>query len=122
MYIFGQPVLRKQTEEVPTDYPNLNELIDNMFETMKRAEGVGLAAPQIGLPLRMFVVDLDVISDDMPEYKGFLHAYINPEIIEVSGEQKGTEGCLSVPDEYGIVTRPEVVRVRAQDRKWFSHF
>ena len=59
MYIFGQSVLRKQAEDIPTDYPNLQELIANMFETLKNAEGVGLAAPQVGLPIRVVVVDLD---------------------------------------------------------------
>ena len=82
MYIFGQPVLRKTAEEIDFEtYPNLKELIDNMFETLRRSEGVGLAAPQVGLPIRLFIIDLDVISDDEPEYKGYLHTFINPEII-----------------------------------------
>lgn len=85
MYIFGQPVLRKQTEDITPDYPGLKELISNMFETLKKAEGVGLAAPQVGLAIRLAVIDLDVISDENPEFKGFLHAYINPRILEVGG-------------------------------------
>ena len=69
MYIFGQPVLRKTAEEIDfKDYPNLKELITNMFETLERSEGVGLAAPQVGLPIRLFIVDLDVISEDEPQY------------------------------------------------------
>ena len=75
MYIFGQPVLRKHAEDIPTDYEGLQDLIDNMFETLKNAEGVGLAAPQVGLPIRVVVVDLDCISDDEPQYKGFLRTY-----------------------------------------------
>ena len=80
IYIYGQPVLRKVAEDITPDYPNLKELIDNMFETLSRADGVGLAAPQIGLPIRVVVIDLDVLSDDLPEYKGFLHTFINPQV------------------------------------------
>ena len=86
MYIFGQPVLRKDTEEITTDYPNLQELIQNMYETMQKADGVGLAAPQVGLSIRLFVIDLDALKEDYPEYEGFLHAYINPEIVGASPE------------------------------------
>ena len=71
IYVYGQPVLRKVAEDIAPDYPNLKELIENMFETMDHAEGVGLAAPQIGLPIRVVVIDLDVLSEDMPEYKDF---------------------------------------------------
>lgn len=71
VYVYGQPVLRKVAEDITPDYPNLKELIQNMFETMDHADGVGLAAPQIGLPIRVVVVDLDVLSEDYPEYKGF---------------------------------------------------
>ena len=77
VYVYGQPVLRKVAEDITPDYPNLKELIQNMFETMDHADGVGLAAPQIGLPIRVVVVDLDVLSEDYPEYKGFRKAYIN---------------------------------------------
>ena len=71
MYIFGQSVLRKTAEEIDyKTYPDLKGLINNMFETLKYSEGVGLAAPQIGLPIRLFIIDLDVISDDEPQYKG----------------------------------------------------
>ena len=70
VYVYGQPVLRKVAEDITPDYPNLKELIQNMFETMDHADGVGLAAPQIGLPIRVVVVDLDVLSEDYPEYKG----------------------------------------------------
>ena len=64
IYVYGQPVLRKEAEDITPDYPNLKELIANMFETMNRADGVGLAAPQIGLPIRVVTIDLDVMSDD----------------------------------------------------------
>ena len=76
----------------------MKELITNMFETMDRADGVGLAAPQIGLPIRVVVVNLDVLSDDMPEFKDFKRTYINPHILETGGEMVSMEeGCLSLP-------------------------
>lgn len=71
IYVYGQPVLRKEAEDITPDYPNLKELIANMFETMNRADGVGLAAPQIGLPIRVVTIDLDVMSDDLPRIQGF---------------------------------------------------
>ena len=86
IYVYGQPVLRQEAEDITPDYPNLKELIVNMFETMERADGIGLAAPQIGLPIRVVVVDLDVLSDDMPEFKGFRRTYINPHILETGEE------------------------------------
>ncbi len=122
MYILGQPVLRKQAEEITPDYPNLKELISNMYETMQRAEGVGLAAPQVGLPIRLAVIDLDVLSDDMPEYKGFLHAFINPRIIEVSEETCSMEeGCLSVPGIHESVKRPTRIHVTYLDEDLNPH-
>ena len=71
IYVYGQPVLRQVAEDITVDYPNLKELIENMFETMDHADGVGLAAPQIGLPIRVVVINLDVLSEDYPEYKDF---------------------------------------------------
>ena len=80
IYVYGQPVLRQDAEDITPDYPNLKQLLSDMHETMDRADGVGLAAPQVGLPIRVVVVNLDVLSDDMPEFKGFRRAYINPHI------------------------------------------
>ena len=103
IYVYGQPVLRKVAEDIAPDYPNLKELIENMFETMDNAEGVGLAAPQIGLPIRVVTINLDVLSDDLPEYKDFRKAYINAHILEVSGEEVSMdEGCLSLPGKMFI--------------------
>ena len=85
IYTYGQPVLRKVAEDITPDYPELKELIANMFETMTHAEGVGLAAPQIGLPIRIVTIDLDVLSEDMPEYKDFRKAFINAHILEKEG-------------------------------------
>ena len=114
IYVYGQPVLRKVAEDITPDYPNLKELIENMFETMVHADGVGLAAPQIGLPIRVVTITLDPLSEEYPEFKDFNKAYINPHILEVGGEEVNMEeGCLSLPGKYGIVTRPSHVKVRA---------
>ncbi len=122
MYIFGQGVLRKHAEDINTDYPNLKELIDNMFETLKNAEGVGLAAPQIGLPIRVVVVDLDCISDDDPEYKGFFRTYINGHILETSDDQVSMEeGCLSIPGIHENVRRPSKVHIKYLDENLSPH-
>ena len=122
MYILGQPVLRKKAEDITPEYPNLTELINNMYETMKKAEGVGLAAPQIGLPIRVVVIDLDVLSEDFPEYKGFLHAFINPHIIEASEETcQMEEGCLSVPGVHETVKRPKSIHVKYLDENLEEH-
>jgi len=79
IYVYGQPVLRKVAEDITPEYPNLKELIANMFETMVHADGVGLAAPQIGLPIRVVTITLDPLSEDYPEFKDFNKAYINPQ-------------------------------------------
>lgn len=122
IYTYGQPVLRKMTEDIPIDYPNLKELITNMFETMERAEGVGLAAPQIGLPIRVVVIDLDVLSEDEPQFKGFRKAYINPHILETEGEEiPMEEGCLSLPGIHETVKRPDRIHVTFVDEDLKEH-
>ncbi|MBP3246055.1 MAG: peptide deformylase [Bacteroidaceae bacterium] len=122
IYVLGQPVLRKEAEEITTDYPDLQELIKNMYETMLHADGVGLAAPQVGLDIRLAVIGLDVISEDYPEYKGFLHAYINPEIVETNDEMESMEeGCLSLPGIHEPVKRPTKIRVRYIDENYKEH-
>ena len=105
----GDPVLGKRAKEVREMTPKLRQLIADMKETMYEADGVGLAAPQVGMLKRIVVID---VSEEQNQPL----VMINPEIIERSGEQRGAEGCLSFPDEYGIVTRPMEVTVRAQDR------
>ena len=104
--------LRKISREVTAFDKRLGELLDDMRQTLTNAGGVGLAAPQIGILRRVVVVDDD----------GELIELVNPEILETSGEQDGMEGCLSVPGRYGMVKRPEFVRLRAQDRdgNWFE--
>ncbi len=122
IYVYGQPVLRKVAEDIETDYPNLKDLIVNMFETMDNAEGVGLAAPQVGLPIRVVVINLDVLSDDFPEYKGFRKAYINAHIEEVGGEVVSMEeGCLSLPGIHEAVKRGDKIRVTYLDENLEQH-
>ena len=123
IYIYGQPVLRKVAEDIPTDYPNLKELLADMFETLTASDGVGLAGPQIGKPIRVAVIDLDVLKDDMPEYKDFRHAYINPHIIEFDDEETETleEGCLSLPAIHEKVTRPTRIHVKWLDENLEAH-
>tara|TARA_B100000809_G_scaffold59243_1_gene55801 strand:- start:152 stop:727 length:576 start_codon:yes stop_codon:yes gene_type:complete len=97
---YGDSVLRKETKEIEKDYPDLNILIENMFETMYAAKGVGLAAPQIGKALRIFIVDASGFNEDgeHPELAEFKRVYINPIIVEESGKEwKFEEGCLSIP-------------------------
>ena len=114
--------MRKVAEDIAPDYPGLKELIQNMFETMDRADGVGLAAPQVGLPIRVVVIDLDVLSEDFPEYKGFRKAYINAHILEVSGEEVSMEeGCLSLPGIHESVKRGDKIRVKYLDEELVEH-
>ena len=103
----GDPILRKKSREVGEITERTRILIDDMIETMQDAEGVGLAAPQVGVLKRIFVVDVG---------EGPI-VLVNPEIVEQSGEQTGTEGCLSVPDRSGEVTRPNYVKIKGLDRE-----
>lgn len=123
IYIYGQPVLRKVAEDIPTDYPGLKGLIADMFETNTASDGVGLAAPQIGKSIRVVVIDLDVLSDDLPEYKGFRHAYINAHILEYdeSETESMEEGCLSLPAIHESVRRPKRIRVQYLDEELQPH-
>ena len=81
IYTYGQPVLRKVARDIDSSYPELEKLITDMWDTLASSEGIGLAAPQIGLDIRLVVIDLDVLKDDMPEYEGFKKVFINPHII-----------------------------------------
>lgn len=123
IYIYGQPVLRRESADIEKDYPNLKELLANMFETMEEANGVGLAAPQIGLNIRVVVIDLDVLSEDFPEYKGFKKGFINPHIIEYdeTNTESLEEGCLSLPGIQEKVTRPTRIHVQYLDEDLNEH-
>ena len=122
IYLYGQPVLRKVAENVPADYPELPKLAENMFATMDKASGVGLAAPQVGLALRMFVVDGDALSEDYPECVGFKRCMVNPEILEESEEtDTKDEGCLSIPGIYEPVKRPTWIVMKYLDETLVEH-
>ena len=108
IYTYGQPVLREVAQDITPDYPELPTLIENMFETMDKSDGVGLAAPQVGLPIRLLVVGLDVLAEDYPEYAGFKRAYLNAHIVETGEESVSMdEGCLSLPGINEPVRRPK---------------
>ena len=109
------PVLRKISRPVKEVTPKIITLIDDMLDTMYEAMGVGLAAPQVGILKRIVVIDVSENQDEP-------YVLINPEIIETSGSQTGSEGCLSVPGKHATVTRPDYAKVRAQDEnmEWFE--
>ena len=123
IYTLGQPVLRKMAEDITPEYPNLKELIQNMYDTLDRSVGIGLAAPQIGLAIRLVVINLDILSEDMPEYKGYIHTFINAHIVEYDDTEKDVseEGCLSLPGLHEKVTRPTRIRVQYMDENFVEH-
>ncbi len=119
IYLYGQPVLRKEAEVIDKDYPNLDELIKNMFQTMYYSNGVGLAAPQIGLPIRMFVIDASPMVEDFPEIDATQRVFINAEIIEESEEEDVCEeGCLSLPGVNEKVSRPKEIVIKYMNENW----
>lgn len=119
---YGHPVLRKVAKEIDKDYPGLQELIDNMFETMYATSGVGLAAPQVNKSIRLIVFDASPFADETPEAEGFIRALINPKIIEESGEEwTFNEGCLSIPEIREDVVRKPNIRIQYYDENWDFH-
>ena len=122
IYTYGNAVLRKQAEEIVPDYPELKKLIDDMFETMYHADGVGLAAPQIGLPIRLLVIDLAPLKDEDPELGSFKTVMINPVMLEMSEEEvEGSEGCLSIPGISEKVFRAEWIKIQYLDANFQQH-
>ena len=123
---YGDPVLRKMGKQIPKDYPNLNELIANMRETMKNAQGVGLAAPQIGKDIRLFMIDASPFSEneelDEEErnyLKNFDKIFINAEIVEEEGDEWAfNEGCLSIPNINEDVYRNETIHIEYVDENF----
>ncbi|PKP44320.1 MAG: peptide deformylase [Bacteroidetes bacterium HGW-Bacteroidetes-13] len=126
---YGDPVLKTKAKEIAPDYPKLKELIDNMFDTMYGAHGVGLAAPQVGLSIRLFVVDASPMADDeeyteeeVNQLKNFKKVFINPQITEETGiEWDFNEGCLSIPDVREDVKRKSALSITYQDENFVSH-
>ena len=123
IYIYGQPVLRKVAEDITPDYPELKQLISDMWETLFQSEGIGLAAPQIGRDIRLVVIDLDPLAEDYPEYKEFRKVYINAHIVEYDETETvaSEEGCLSLPAIHEKVTRPARIRVQWMDENFEQH-
>jgi peptide deformylase len=120
--VYGHPVLRKVTEVIDKDHPDLQQIIDDLFETMYRSEGVGIAAPQIGKSIRIFVIDGAPLAEDVPELAGFIKIFINAHITEKSGEfQPLSEGCLSIPNLREEVSRESHIRIEYFDRDWVFH-
>lgn len=126
---YGDPVLRKETEEITKDYPGLDELIKNMFETMYRANGIGLAAPQVGKAIRLFIVDATIFQDDedlteeeREQVANFKKVFINAEIVEESGDEWAfNEGCLSIPDVREDVFRQPEITIEYEDENFKSY-
>ncbi len=119
---YGDPVLRKKTADISADYPELDVLIANMFETMYSAHGVGLAAPQIGLSVRLFVIDAKPFADDDEQLKNFKQVFINAKISEESGDKWDfNEGCLSIPDVREDISRQDTIVISYYDENWKHH-
>ncbi len=123
---YGDPVLRKECEDISSDYPELNQLILNMFDTMENAYGVGLAAPQIGLPIRLFIVDTipfsedeDLSEEERNKLKDFRKVFINARILSEEGEEWAfNEGCLSIPGVREDVYRKPVITIEYLDENF----
>lgn len=117
---YGHPVLKKEAKDIDKDKVDVKELSENMFETMYAAQGIGLAAPQIGKSLRMFIADASPLEDE--EVGDWKQVFVNPEIIEESGDEWAfEEGCLSIPDIREEVIRPEKVKINYFDENWVEH-
>ena len=119
---FGDPLLKKRAQPIDASYPDLEAFLENMFETMYKANGVGLAAPQVGKSVRIFIVDASPFKNEHPELDGYKKVFINPEILEENGEKWAfNEGCLSIPGiREDVLRRPEIV-LRYQSSDFVQH-
>ncbi len=126
IYGYGEAVLRKVCEDIPQDYPNLSDILSNMYETMYNAYGVGLAAPQVGMAIRVFVIDTtpfadsdDISKEEAAQLKDFKQTFINAKILKEEGEIWGfNEGCLSIPDVREDVFRHETITIEFLDENF----
>ncbi|MBR1631806.1 MAG: peptide deformylase [Paludibacteraceae bacterium] len=122
IYTYGQGVLRRPTEEIDAEYPELQQLIADMWDTLARAEGVGLAAPQVGRSIRLFIVDGTELAADFPECADFKKVFINPRIEQHSDEViTYEEGCLSLPGISEKVSRPKSITISYDDENFNRH-
>ena len=125
---YGTPVLKKKGSDISPDYPAFEQLLENMWETMYEANGVGLAAPQVGIAIRLFIVDASPFADDdelteeeQKQLTGFKKVFINPQIEESGEEWAFNEGCLSIPDIREDVYRQEEIQIRYWDENFKEH-
>ena len=119
---FGDNVLRQEAKDYPRDSEDLTKLIEDMYETMYNANGVGLAAPQIGLSHRIFIIDSTQMGDEDQAEKGVKRAFVNPKILDEYGNEWAfEEGCLSIPDVHAEILRPEKLTIRYFDELWNEH-
>ena len=122
IYIYGHPVLRKISEDIQPDYEGLSKLVEDMWQTMYESDGVGLAAPQIGKNIRVFVIDGNPFGEIDPRCKGFKKVFINAHITERSGEEVSfNEGCLSIPGIHEDVLRKDKIKITYRDENWEEH-
>lgn len=122
IFAYGQPVLKKKATPIDKDYEGLSDLIQDMWDTMYHAEGVGLAAPQIGQSIRLFIVDTQQVMEEGEEEKGIKKAFINAEIVEEDGNLwTYEEGCLSIPNIRGDVERLETLTINYMDEEFNEH-
>ncbi len=123
IYTLGQPVLRQVADDVDPNAPEMQKLVGDMFDTLDNSGGIGLAAPQVGQPVRVVVIDLNPIKDDYPQYEGYRHVFFNPYIEEYgTGPQESMEeGCLSLPGMSESVKRPATIRVSYTDEAGQDH-
>jgi peptide deformylase len=119
VHIIGSSVLRKIADDIDENYPGLSELIQNMYETMYSSDGIGLAAPQVGISIRLFIVDASPLAEDEPELIDFKRTFINAHIVERTGEKTlSNEGCLSIPDIREDVLRYPKITIEYLNEKF----
>lgn len=122
IYLYGHPVLRRKADKISPDYPGLKEFINDMRETMKVSDGIGLAAPQVGKSISLFIVDGSDLAEDDPAMTDFKKVFINAEILEETGDKwVYNEGCLSFPGIHEDISRPSVIRIRYYDEDFVLH-
>lgn len=122
VYAYGSPILRKISKDIDEDYEGLDLIINNMFETMNDSDGVGLAAPQIGKSIRLFIVDASPLAEDEPELENFKKIFVNARIISQEGEEwEFNEGCLSIPTIREDVKRQPVINIQYYDENFVFH-
>lgn len=122
IYLYGHPVLRKMSEDISPEYEGLKDLIANMFETMYKSDGIGLAAPQVGRAIRLFVIDASPLEADYPEVRSFKRVFINAHIVRMAEELMETsEGCLSLPGINEYVKRSKEIEIEYLDEEFKPH-